>query len=191
MVNGIQIGLVNDHPRFAYNGDFSDVPVYDKIKGLQLAWSNTTGIIKGIQAGLINNCVTTKGIQTALSNFADNLFGVQIGLVNSVAGYLKGLQIGGINANTGTTRGLQLGLFNETGAKYGGTWYWGVQVGVVGNIVEGTLNGLQIGALCRADQKGNYVQIGVFTFREGDGPWYTRASPFFGYHKDKELHQKL
>lgn len=46
---------------------------------------------------------------------------------------------------------------------------------------EEEMTGLQIGGFCYAGD-GDVLQIGGITAR-GNGPWYTRLTPFIGWHR--------
>jgi len=48
--------------------------------------------------------------------------------------------------------------------------------------------GVQIGLLCTA-REGTYLQIGLWTERDdgvGERPWYTKGTPFIGFHREKK-----
>lgn len=163
------------------------------LKIVQIGVENATAHLRGVQFGFLNyqkpdsepkpkekigNKIIT-GIQLGLVNVSETTYGVEIGLVNESYEF-KGLQLGALNMSCKWMKGWQLGIINGSVDSN----HDGIQTGLA-NFVSKEFNGVQIGLFCYANKEGNYGQFGFLTIRQGDGPWYSKISPFFGYHKKK------
>ncbi|MBS3169793.1 hypothetical protein J4210_04875 [Candidatus Woesearchaeota archaeon] len=116
----------------------------------------------------------TLDLLIGMDNARDAFTGLQLGFSNTANespapecapcpdSKSAGVQLGFLNFNKGAFRGVQIGGidFSEDSSPF---------------------YGLQLGIVCWA-REGTYAQIGLLTLRN-DGPWYSRFSPFFGYHR--------
>lgn len=103
-----------------------------------------------------------KEIQVGLYNEAVCNSSDQFGLFNTSFEILPGFQIGVINFIGGYLKGLQLGALNWVDSEIS--------------------KGVQVGLICYASN-GDYLQLGALTLRDV-GPWYTRVTPFIGFHRE-------
>ena len=123
----------------------------------------------------------------------DMKFDISLGIANRDGGRFR---FGVYNFGEHVRNGFEFGVANYTrrveGAQgavmfNGANYVNGFQIAPV-NIVIEELYGLQIGLYCFANE-GNYLQLGVLTYRES-GPWYTRFSPFVGFRRSKKIQKE-
>ena len=161
----------------------------------------------GLEAALINIEKSLKGAQTGMVNYTrEDSYGAQLGGFNINEGKFLGFKLGILNAGD-YFRGFCLGLINIyeespgfrlglgngslaslsnkrlSGLDIAITNYAGresgLQLGVL-NVVKDEFKGVQIGAVCIAD-KGNYLQLGLITYRANRNKWYQKFSPLIGF----------
>ncbi|HLD79048.1 MAG TPA: hypothetical protein VJA18_00640 [Candidatus Nanoarchaeia archaeon] len=195
---GVQLGIKNEssYPHHVLQmGLYNDVPAGEDFKGLQAGIISLVGQnFSGAQIGVLNGVDSgaVYGLQVGVVNAAD-ISGAQVGVLN-ITTQIYGLQIGGANLSLkfdkdpGSVRGAQVGVWNYArdldGGQAGLFNYVkeeinGLQLGAL-NIAGDDFNGVQIGLICYA-KDGNYLQLGVLTFRGGDRKWYNKFSPFIGF----------
>jgi hypothetical protein len=161
-------------------------------KALQISglFSCAEDVEYGVQVtGALNIAERVSGtlVQVGLGNLLDQNescegYSAQIASTFNYSRYSRGAQAGAINV-TERLDGLQVGALNAiSNYDQGETESSGLQVGAV-NVAPSRrkFDGWQFGLICYAD-KGNYNQVGLLTIRS-DGPWYSRISPFFGFHR--------
>jgi hypothetical protein len=104
-VNGIQLGL--------FNGYRNPIDSEDDTNGVQLAFSNVSRAMNGVQIGFLGNgAVHVRGLQIGLlgNGAADEISGIQVGLINT-SEHVMGIQVGVLNLCKYLT-GVQIGFIN-------------------------------------------------------------------------------
>ena len=195
---GAQLGVKNEsaYPHHVLQmGLYNDVPAGEDFKGLQAGIISLVGQnLSGAQIGVLNGVDrgAVYGLQVGAVNAA-NISGAQVGVLNLTT-EIYGLQIGGANVSfkfdkdQAIVRGAQVGAWNYAqdlaGGQAGLVNYVkeeldGLQLGAL-NIAGDEFNGVQVGLVCYA-ANGNYLQLGLLTFRGGERDWYKKFSPIIGF----------
>ena len=183
-ITGLSLGVYNlTASLYGLQAGIYNVAYGNSISIQAGARNRVDGNLYGVQAALVGNDVEGRfygaqiGIMYNYYDGPDNSkgYGIQLGLVNVCAteflgiqtGFLlnwdsnfNGLQLGGVNINE-EFHGIQAGLINYTGGyDSGGGYCRGVQVGLI-NVCNGTLKGIQIGALNTAKSNALPWSIGL------------------------------
>ena len=161
--------------------------------GLEAALINIEKSLKGVHAGFIN--LTRKDSYGAQLGWANINYGEFLGFkfgVFNVGDYFRGFCLGLINIYNESS-GFRLGLGNGSLVSLSNERLSGLDVALVNytqnesglqlgawNVVKDELKGVQIGAVCIAD-KGNYLQLGLITYRANRNKWYQKFSPLIGF----------
>ena len=177
-VYGLRLGLLGTR-----NCDMEGLDV-------NLGIGYTDGDTGAIQVAGAGNVVRgdARGVQLALGNFVDgDLHGIQLAGFNAADGYVDGIQVALANSAELDVTGVQVGL----AANVVNGDVDGVQLGLA-NVTDLDVDGLQVGAYNRAGTGGDGLQIGLFN-SAGDfggvqiGLWnvnesgFVRAFPFFNF----------
>ncbi len=150
-----------------------------KFIGAQIGITNSTDTshVYGLQLGMASAVESMTGFHLNIFMsliMKGDLRGVQVSGLLNLADYAYGIQAAGVTNTALKVNGVQAGIFNYVKEEING-----VQLGAF-NAASEELNGLQVGLICYAN-KGNYLQLGLLTIRDGDRPWYTKVSPLIGW----------
>ena len=179
---GVKVGVVNYDENSMWGAHVGLLSNTKQLRGLQLSVLNTSDEMYGIQAGALS-ATFGYGVQAGFMNLSGEFTGLQAGVINSTfrilgnkgksSGKVRGVQVGAWNYARDLD-GVQAGLVNYVKEELDG-----LQLGAL-NIAGDEFNGVQVGLVCYA-ANGNYLQLGLLTFRGGERDWYKKFSPIIGF----------